>query len=94
MSTLSPVLPDGSSSSPVNADQTLEINTLVWLAAVLLCDLLITSSIMFGLFRSKTGWSKTDQLVNKLLRLCVESQLPPAIMWVHSSPSCVAEMAG
>ncbi|WVF66801.1 hypothetical protein IAT40_001543 [Kwoniella sp. CBS 6097] len=43
-------------------------------------DFIITSSIMYCLVRSKTGWVVTDKVVNKLMQISAETQLPPTLM--------------
>ncbi|WVQ84722.1 hypothetical protein IAT38_006879 [Cryptococcus sp. DSM 104549] len=42
-------------------------------------DLITTSSILYGLHRSRTGWAHTDQLITKLARVSLEAQIPPTI---------------
>ncbi|RSH95326.1 hypothetical protein EHS25_000413 [Saitozyma podzolica] len=50
---------------------------LVWLSSIMTADLIITVSILYGLIRSKTGWAHTDKIVTKLIRMTIESQVPP-----------------
>jgi uncharacterized membrane protein len=45
-------------------------------------DLTLTGLISYGLIRSKTGWSGTDKLVNRLLRMAIETQLPGTLVSV------------
>ncbi|WVR00228.1 hypothetical protein IAU59_007370 [Kwoniella sp. CBS 9459] len=52
----------------------------LWLAGGLGADVLITGIIMVSLIRSKTGWKSTDKTIMKLLRIIVETQLPPTIV--------------
>ncbi|WWC69893.1 uncharacterized protein I206_103836 [Kwoniella pini CBS 10737] len=47
-----------------------------WIGASLVADILITSIILWDLVRSKTGWSETDLMINKLITISVETQLP------------------
>ncbi|WWC62204.1 uncharacterized protein I303_104799 [Kwoniella dejecticola CBS 10117] len=51
-----------------------------WLGASLVADILITSIILWDLVRSKTGWSETDLMINKLITISVETQLPSLII--------------
>ena len=34
----------------------------LWLASIMTADIIITCCILFGLIRSKTGWSHTDRV--------------------------------
>ncbi|WWC87528.1 uncharacterized protein L201_002418 [Kwoniella dendrophila CBS 6074] len=43
-------------------------------------DFIITTSIMFYLSRSRSGFAQTDKIVNKLLMISAETQLPPTLM--------------
>ncbi|WWC89015.1 uncharacterized protein L201_003933 [Kwoniella dendrophila CBS 6074] len=47
-----------------------------WIGATLITDLLITSIIFWKLIKSRTGWSETDHMINKLITISVETQLP------------------
>lgn len=58
----------------------------------MLADLIITMAILYGLITSRTGWVHTDrvsivettgadeQIITRLMRLTLESQLPPLIL--------------
>ena len=35
--------------------------------------------LFFALLKRKTGWSHTDRLISRLVRLVVETQLPPTL---------------
>nr|XP_019044225.1 hypothetical protein I302_07508 [Kwoniella bestiolae CBS 10118]OCF23155.1 hypothetical protein I302_07508 [Kwoniella bestiolae CBS 10118] len=41
----------------------------LWLCGSLAADLMISSSIMWSLFKSKTGWKETDDTITKLIRI-------------------------
>nr|XP_019044200.1 hypothetical protein I302_07482 [Kwoniella bestiolae CBS 10118]OCF23130.1 hypothetical protein I302_07482 [Kwoniella bestiolae CBS 10118] len=56
--------------------------TYCWLSGALGADVLITASIMWGLWKSKTGWKETDKTVKRLIRVMVETQLPPTILLI------------
>jgi hypothetical protein len=43
-------------------------------------DILITTTIAVCLIRSRTGWSQTDKMINRILVLTAESQLPPTML--------------
>ncbi|WVQ81824.1 hypothetical protein IAT38_003951 [Cryptococcus sp. DSM 104549] len=51
----------------------------LWPTACISADLITTGSILWGLSRSRTGWSGTDKLITKLVRTSVEAQVPPTI---------------
>ncbi|WWC88630.1 uncharacterized protein L201_003543 [Kwoniella dendrophila CBS 6074] len=51
-----------------------------WQCLTLAIDLIITTSIGWGLYKSKTGWSDTNALVNKLMLITLETQLGPTIL--------------
>lgn len=74
----------------------------MFVGATLGADLVITGSIMYGLGKSRTGWGKTDKVINKFLwyvlreingrslirvRISFESQLPPTIVYASYSGS-------
>ncbi|WWC61593.1 uncharacterized protein I303_104177 [Kwoniella dejecticola CBS 10117] len=54
--------------------------TQVWQGLSLASDTLITSSLAYGLWKSKTGWSATDDLIKKLMLITIETQLGPTIL--------------
>ncbi|KAK1920803.1 hypothetical protein DB88DRAFT_108011 [Papiliotrema laurentii] len=52
----------------------------VWLGTTAGADILLTGLIVWGLAHSRSGWIKTDRLVNRLIRTSLESQLPCTII--------------
>ncbi|KAK1920804.1 hypothetical protein DB88DRAFT_108041 [Papiliotrema laurentii] len=52
----------------------------IWLVPTAVADILLTGLIIFGLVNSRTGWSATDRLVNRLIRTSFESQLPGTVL--------------
>lgn len=42
-------------------------------------DIIITASLCYGLWKSKTGWEATDRLVGRLIWYALETQLPPTL---------------
>ncbi|KAK8849794.1 hypothetical protein IAR55_005130 [Kwoniella newhampshirensis] len=52
----------------------------LWPGSCICADVLITSSIMIGLYRSRSGYEHTDVLVRKLMRISLEAQVPPTIV--------------
>ncbi|WVF68927.1 hypothetical protein IAT40_003701 [Kwoniella sp. CBS 6097] len=53
-----------------------------WQVITLATDLVITTSIGWGLWQSRTGWSDTDALVKRLLMVTLETQLGPTLLMV------------
>ncbi|RSH89303.1 hypothetical protein EHS25_002415 [Saitozyma podzolica] len=51
-----------------------------WLGTCMAADILITTAVAYGLHKSRTGWSSTDALVQRLILLSAETQLPPALV--------------
>ncbi|TFK49008.1 hypothetical protein OE88DRAFT_1646604 [Heliocybe sulcata] len=49
--------------------------TSVWLGGTALCDLIIAASMIFYLHKSRTGFSRTDDIVQRLIRVTVETGL-------------------
>ncbi|WVQ95932.1 hypothetical protein IAU59_003031 [Kwoniella sp. CBS 9459] len=52
----------------------------LWPGACISADLIITSSIMYGLYHSRSGLEHTDKLVRKLMRVSLEAQVPPTVV--------------
>ncbi|KAK6908105.1 hypothetical protein I203_102106 [Kwoniella mangroviensis CBS 8507] len=48
-----------------------------WQVVTMSTDILMTLTLSWGLWKSRTGWSHTDALVKKLLLITVETQLAP-----------------
>ncbi|WWC62661.1 uncharacterized protein I303_105258 [Kwoniella dejecticola CBS 10117] len=53
-----------------------------WQIMTLATDLLITTSLGWGLWSAKTGWTHTDALVKKLLLVTLETQLAPTLIMI------------
>nr|XP_019045556.1 hypothetical protein I302_05946 [Kwoniella bestiolae CBS 10118]OCF24486.1 hypothetical protein I302_05946 [Kwoniella bestiolae CBS 10118] len=51
-----------------------------WQCLTLAIDTIITVSIGWGLYKSRTGWSNTDVLVKRLMLITLETQLGPTIL--------------
>ncbi|WVO15014.1 hypothetical protein L204_102657 [Cryptococcus depauperatus] len=72
----------------------------IWPSACILADLITTTSILWGLYQSRTGWKLTDKLIYRLMRVSVEAQIPPTIaasvVLMTWSPSllCVPTLVG
>lgn len=52
---------------------------LTWLLASAIADVIITASLAFSLSRRKTGISNTDDAVNRIIRLTIQTGLVTAI---------------
>lgn len=49
--------------------------SIVWEARTLLANLVITTSILWGLVRIRTGIAHTDRLLTRLMRMTLEAQV-------------------
>ncbi|WVF68928.1 hypothetical protein IAT40_003702 [Kwoniella sp. CBS 6097] len=58
----------------------IETEVRSWQCVTLATDIVITSSLAWGLHRSRTGWSGTDALVTRLLLITLETQLAPTVV--------------
>ncbi|WWC91637.1 uncharacterized protein L201_006583 [Kwoniella dendrophila CBS 6074] len=56
--------------------------TYLGLSGALAADIIITGSIMWGLSKSRTGWMETDKMITKLIRIGIETQLPPTLLLI------------
>ncbi|OCF34423.1 hypothetical protein I317_03523 [Kwoniella heveanensis CBS 569] len=54
--------------------------TQVWQGLSLASDMIITTSLAFGLYKSRTGWSQTDHMIKKLMFLTIETQMGPTVL--------------
>ncbi|WVW83873.1 hypothetical protein I302_105895 [Kwoniella bestiolae CBS 10118] len=54
----------------------IDIFFYLWTLCGVVADLILLLSIAYGLKTQKTGWTNTDSLVNRLIRLSFETQLP------------------
>ncbi|BEI87103.1 hypothetical protein CcaverHIS002_0704490 [Cutaneotrichosporon cavernicola] len=52
------------------------IPTAIWLASTMVTDLIITGAILFGLLKSRTGWTNTNRMITRLIRITLEAQIP------------------
>ena len=55
---------------------------LVYSSTEVASDIIITSSLFYGLLKKKSGWDHTDRLIKRLIRLMLETQTPPALTCV------------
>jgi len=54
--------------------------TTVWLGGTAACDVIIASLMVYFLSRSRTGFRSTDSVLNKLIRIIVETGMATAIV--------------
>ncbi|KII83895.1 hypothetical protein PLICRDRAFT_179929 [Plicaturopsis crispa FD-325 SS-3] len=59
--------------------QRFKIVVIVWLVCSALCDVIITFALVWHLRRHKTGFSATDDIVNRIIRATVQTGLLTAI---------------
>jgi hypothetical protein len=50
------------------ADHSIFHRSLLQLSSTLVTDVVLTVTMAWGLWRSRTGWSDTDRLINRLIR--------------------------
>ncbi|WOO83495.1 uncharacterized protein LOC62_05G007016 [Vanrija pseudolonga] len=53
---------------------------VVWTCASMGADLIITFSILWGLYRTRTGWHHNDKVIYRLIRMTLEAQVPPLLL--------------
>lgn len=53
---------------------------MIQVGSTLIGDLLLTGCIAYGLIHAKSGWSGTDRLINRLIRMAIETQLPGTLV--------------
>ncbi|ODO11313.1 hypothetical protein I350_00089 [Cryptococcus amylolentus CBS 6273] len=51
----------------------------LWPTACVVADFITTSSLLYGLHKSRNGWQGTDRLILRLMRIAVEVQVPATI---------------
>ncbi|WWC95701.1 hypothetical protein V866_002566 [Kwoniella sp. B9012] len=61
-------------------DMTANIFFYLWPGACISADIIITSSIIYGLYHSRSGIDHTDRLVKRLMRISLEAQIPPTLV--------------
>ncbi|CAK9782624.1 unnamed protein product [Cutaneotrichosporon oleaginosum] len=54
--------------------------TIIWMAASMVGDSIITGCILFGLVRSRTGIRQTKELIARLIRMTLEAQVPATLV--------------
>ena len=64
----------------IPADPSVLNCVLVYASAEMVSDVIITGSIFWGLWKSKTGFEGTDRILRSLIRNSIEAGAPPA-MW-------------
>ncbi|OCF40256.1 hypothetical protein I317_05950 [Kwoniella heveanensis CBS 569] len=53
---------------------------ITWTSMTTAADILIAACILWGLLNSKSGWTHTDRLITRLVRLTFEARLPPTFL--------------
>ncbi|ODO03604.1 hypothetical protein L198_02454 [Cryptococcus wingfieldii CBS 7118] len=51
----------------------------LWPTACVVADFITTSSLLYGLHKSRNGWQGTDRLIFRLMRIAMEAQVPATI---------------
>lgn len=68
-----------SQNVPGTQDDTFK-TTAVWLGGTALCDIIICCAMFYFLSKSRTGFRATDSLLNKLIRITIETGMLTAII--------------
>ncbi|KAL1406032.1 hypothetical protein Q8F55_007715 [Vanrija albida] len=58
----------------------IRVPAILYMSTTVCADSILTMAILYCLFNSKTGWDSTDKVIMRLVRLTIESQLPPSIL--------------
>ncbi|KAL1406031.1 hypothetical protein Q8F55_007714 [Vanrija albida] len=53
---------------------------VTWNVGSMAADLVITVSILWGLWRTRTGWQHSDKVIARLARMTLEAQAPPLLL--------------
>jgi len=69
------------SNVPGTQDNTFKTTT-VWLGGTALCDIIIATSMVYLLSKSRTGLKRTDTMINMLMKLVLETGLATAAIAV------------
>ena len=51
----------------------------IYASCMLASDALTTAMMFWGLSKSKSGWAHTDKVIDRLMRLVIETQSPPTL---------------
>lgn len=51
-----------------------------WIAGMLASDIVVTAIVLWTLFKNRSDFQQTDNLVLRLIRISCESQLPPTLL--------------
>ncbi|KAK4687455.1 hypothetical protein P7C73_g2657, partial [Tremellales sp. Uapishka_1] len=81
-SSLATLIIYGGGDAESSAAAKVTITENIWFGSMMAIDILITASIGWGLYKSRTGWEATDRMITKLVMISVETQLPPTLMSV------------
>ncbi|KDQ62487.1 hypothetical protein JAAARDRAFT_30386 [Jaapia argillacea MUCL 33604] len=60
--------------------QDFRVIVIVWLISTVVCDVIITASLTWHLKSHRTGFPATDDVVNKIIRLTVQTGMMTAIL--------------
>ncbi|EPQ53453.1 hypothetical protein GLOTRDRAFT_130788 [Gloeophyllum trabeum ATCC 11539] len=74
--------------------QRFEPVVIVWLIGNAICDIIITSVLTWHLRRHRTGFPATDDIVNKIIRLTVQTGMLTCIVALFDTVFFVASSSG
>lgn len=52
----------------------------MWVCGTFVADVVVTGVVLVGLFKQRSEWEQTDNLVKRLILISCESQLPPTLL--------------
>ncbi|KAK0472618.1 hypothetical protein IW261DRAFT_1507308 [Armillaria novae-zelandiae] len=71
---------EANAQQAVSDFQTFKITVIIWLVSSCVCDFLITAALVWYLYRShKTGFEQSDELMDRIIRLTVQTGLITSI---------------
>ncbi|KAJ3479104.1 hypothetical protein NLI96_g9294 [Meripilus lineatus] len=74
--------------------QKLEIVAILWLVGTAVCDVLITSALSLHLRKHRTGFSSTDSVLNKIIRITVSNGLLTSALAIADVTAFLASPTG
>ncbi|KAF7353856.1 MFS domain-containing protein [Mycena venus] len=64
-------------------------SALLWFLASCVADVLITVSLVFTLSKRKTGFSGTDSVIDKIIRMTIQTGAITSVLFTRSRISCL-----
>jgi len=74
--------------------QRFEVIVIIWLVSAILADIAITSCLVWNLAKRKTGFSATDDVVNKIIRMTMQTGLVTSLFATADIVAFLADPTG